>query len=69
MKKRTVFYLVDLIWIIVFGVLSFIENKSTDVGLEALEGLGRFYVYFVLCILGVVELIVMLLVNFIKSRK
>ena len=55
MKKVTIFYLIDLVWIVVFAVLSFMENKSKDIGL------GRFYLFLGLCILGVVALIVVLI--------
>lgn len=61
MKKVTIFYLIDFVWIVVFAVLSFMENKSKDIGLGALESLGRFYLFLGLCILGVVALIVVLI--------
>ena len=61
MKKVTIFYLIDLVWIVVFAVLSFLENKSKEIGLGVIESLGRFYLFLGLCILGVAALIVVLI--------
>jgi len=49
-------------------VLCFIENNSNDVGLEALESLGKFYVYLGLCIVGILCLLIVGIIRLIKRN-
>ena len=68
MKRLHVFYLIDFMWIIIFGMLAVYENNSTEIGLSALEGLGRFSLYSLLCLIGMLSFIFIGIVQIFKKR-
>lgn len=68
MKRLHVFYLVDSIWIILFGMLALYENNSVETGLAALDGLGRFSLYSLLCLIGMLSFIFIGIVQMFKRK-
>ena len=71
MKKRSMFYLINMLWIICFFILAYQENKSHDVGLAALESVGHFYLYGLLLMIGVLVMVIVTIINIIlwKQKK
>ena len=69
MRKRTIFYLINIFWIICFFMLAYQENESRDVGLAALESMGHFYVYALLFMIGVIVIVIATIINLILRRK
>lgn len=68
MKRLHVFYLVDSIWIILFGMLALYENSSVETGLAALEELGKFSLYSLLCLIGMVNFIFIGIIQIFKRK-
>ncbi len=65
MKKRSMFYLINMLWIICFFILAYQENKSVDVGLAALESVGHFYLYALLLMIGILVMVIATIINII----
>ena len=68
MKKLHIFYLVDSIWIIIFGLLALYENSLSETGLSALETLGKFSLYSLLCLIGMLCFIFVGIIQLFKNK-
>lgn len=68
MKKKAVFYIINVIWIIYFFIKAYQENESHDDGLAALGSVGDFYLYAILFILGIVVILITTIINIIFWR-
>ena len=69
MKKYRIFYVLDSIWIFFFFLKAVIENSSSKTGLAALESLGDFVLYSVLCIIGILALIIVMIIHKISIKR
>lgn len=69
MRKYLIFYVVDLIWTIFFLVLALKEQLSSSTGLSALGVLGRFVLFSILCIIGIIALVIVAAIQLISIKR
>ncbi|ADL53291.1 hypothetical protein [Clostridium cellulovorans] len=69
MRKYRIFYVLDSIWIVFFFLKAVIENNSSKTGLVALESLGHFVLYSILCIIGILALVIVMIIHKISIKK
>ena len=58
----------DFVWIVLFGILALNEKSSDAIGLNALEVLGRFSLYSVLCVLGILSFILIGIIQMLRRK-
>lgn len=68
MKKYRIFFVADLIWSTTFLILAARANRQSATGLEALESLGDFIMYALLCIAGVIAFIIGMIIWLIRCK-
>lgn len=69
MKKYYILYIADALFIIFFFVMAYKENLSSNTGMAALGTLGRFVLYSVLCLFGLLLFLILIAFHIIQMRK
>ncbi|URZ04292.1 hypothetical protein [Clostridium felsineum] len=69
MRKFIIFYILDVIWIVFFLSLAIMRNLSTQTGLLAIENLGRFVLFSVLCFVGIIALVIVVIIQLVYIKK
>lgn len=68
-KKIKVFYIIDIVIVVLSAIGLIVIENNKEFGLSALEGTGKFVILGIIFLISLLALIIVSIIYFIKRRK